>query len=146
MCPLVVHKDLLDNMDGVRRSGLYDDVLLKALLIGGSYRSSSRVWMSMGMEGTLDHYILIPAAGTCNEALKNPLYTPTEIFADLMGDMTDVPDDSVWPRLEKQCTFTERSKLEDTLSQQRHQTSFGVALPDAWLPSNTTYGRQSRGG
>lgn len=126
-------------MDGTRRVGVYDNVMQQCLQIGGSYKSNSRVWVGLGMENTLDHYIKIPGDAECSFSIRNPLYTPRGAFVDLIDDCEDIPDDDVWPRDKETCEFTHESKLEDVIVAQRYRQAFGGTIPKEWLPSSTAY-------
>ena len=136
---LLIHKGLLDNMDGSRRVGVYDNVMQKCLQIGGSYKPGSRAWVGLGIEDTLDHYIVLPQNKECHFEVKNPLYTPYGAFADLIDDCDDIPDDAVWPRHKQTCVFTHETMMEDLIVAQRYKQAFNGDIPTEWLPSNTAY-------
>ena len=71
---LLIHKKLLDLMDGERRLGAYDEFMGKLLQIGGSYKPKSRIWVGLGLEETFDHYIVMPENPKCKITITNPLY------------------------------------------------------------------------
>lgn len=141
MAPLIVHKDLLEDKNP-KCTTIYDELINKALLIGGGYKDGSRVFIGaapLGDKHALDHYITVKQEPV-EITLDNPLYIPggQHSMSDLLGD-SDASDDPLWPRHSETVTFTDHSDLEEKIAQKRYYTLMGTSCPKNLLPSATMY-------
>ena len=135
----MVHKDLMAAKEP-KSTTLYDSTFIKALNIGGSYSSGTRVFVGaapLGNHHALDHYVEVDNAPV-SVSIQNPMYIPGGALGlAALLDSDEIVDDPMWPRDKESVVFTELSNIEDTIVAHRHETIMGSPCPSAFLPSQT---------